>query len=302
MTVKSRRLEVKAPAKVNYYLKITGKRTDGYHNLASLMQKIALYDVLELQLTEKNTITLQCPDSVLPEDDSNIVYQAAELFFQAVKKKTTAGQYGASLVLRKVIPVAAGLGGGSSDAAATLKGLNSLLGDPLSRKELMALGVLLGADVPFFVTDESTCWAEGIGEQLQAVPTVADIQLVLVNPGIAVSTKSVYQSFSLTMNEKAIKLQNSRTGLWKQAWGENVARHVFPASSLYNDLERVTVSMHPEIQDIKDAMIKQGAMQAMMSGSGPTVFSVFNDTVAAQKCKIYFAKRYNLVYKTHPVS
>lgn len=295
-------LEVKAPAKVNYFLKITGKRPDGYHNLASLMQKIALYDVLELQVNEENSITLQCPDSVLPEDDSNIIYKAAQLFLQTAQKKKEIDGYGLSIVLRKVIPIAAGLGGGSSDAAATLTGLNILFGNPLTQDELRGMGVLLGADVPFFVAGDGACWAEGIGEQLQALPTLTDIQLVLVNPGFAVSTKSVYENFSLTMDEKTFNLKNSRTGLWKQAWGENVARHMFPASSLYNDLERVTVSMYPEIQGIKDRMMEQGAMVAMMSGSGPTVFSVFNDAVAAQKCKIYFAKRYNLVYKTHPVS
>ncbi|PIE66405.1 MAG: 4-(cytidine 5'-diphospho)-2-C-methyl-D-erythritol kinase [Desulfobacterales bacterium] len=295
-------LEVKAPAKINYFLKITGKRPDGYHNLVSLMQKITLYDELELRVNKENVISLHCPGSTLPEDDANIVYQAAQLFLQSVNSSIDDCQYGVAITLRKSIPIAAGLGGGSSDAAATLTGLNTMFGDPLSQEQLMAMGVTLGADVPFFIARDSACWAEGIGEQLEAVPTFTDIHLVLVNPGFAVSTKAVYQSFSLTVNEETFNLENSRIGLWKQAWGESVARQVFPAISLYNDLEQVTVSMHSEIQDIKDAMITQGAEAAMMSGSGPTVFSVFNNAVAAQQCKNFFAKHYNLVYKAHPIS
>ena len=295
-------IQVKAPAKVNFFLKVTGKRADGYHTIASLMQKVTLYDQLELRLVDSGRIVLHCPDNALPADDTNLAYQAARIFLQTTQDRLGTSVCGVDITLVKKIPIAAGLGGGSSDAAAVLLGLNSLFGELFSEQELAGMGLQLGADVPFFVDRNAACWAEGIGELLEPVASCNDFSIVLVNPGFSVSTKGVYENFILTSDEKSLSLTDSRIELWRHAWQKCTYSQVFPWSTLQNDLEQVTIHMHPELEGIKKDFVAQGALVAMMSGSGPTVFAVFEDRQRAQECYRFFNNQYGSVFVTSPVT
>ncbi|MDD3813895.1 MAG: 4-(cytidine 5'-diphospho)-2-C-methyl-D-erythritol kinase [Desulfocapsaceae bacterium] len=255
-------LVLRAPAKVNLSLRILGRRPDGYHNLETVMQKLDLCDVVTLRLTDESGVVLRCLDSGLPEDRSNIVWRAAEAFLAACEWV----KGGIAITLEKNIPVAAGLGGGSSDAGAVLIGLNRLLKAGFSTAELIALARPLGADVPFFVTDHGAVRAEGIGDQMIAVQSLRNCTLVLVNPGFSVSTRWVYEKYALTMIDKDSKLCDCQKNL----------NHVLPYAG-NNDLEGVTISFYPEIEVLKQKLLNAGASFALMSGSGPTVFGAFPD-------------------------
>jgi 4-diphosphocytidyl-2-C-methyl-D-erythritol kinase len=187
-------LTIKAPAKINLFLKVLNRRPDGYHEIESLMQKIDLCDILHLSRHGED-ISLSCPETTLPEDQGNIIYRAAQAFFSATGIKA-----GIKIILEKKIPIAAGLGGGSSDAAAVVMGLNTLLNSNLHREELLDIASPLGADVPFFVEAYSAAMATGIGDKLEQVKSLEGFSIVLVNPGFGVSTKWVYENFPLTSN------------------------------------------------------------------------------------------------------
>lgn len=266
------------------------------------MQKVRLCDRVVMHLRDTEGVRLSCPQSNLPEDEDNLAAKAAYAFLDHVKMLDDRTVCGVDILLLKRIPVAAGLGGGSSDAAAVLSGLNRLMGQPLAPQELAAIGVQLGADVPFFLDSSSACWAEGIGEQLTSVPTISSLPLVLVNPGFGVSTKAVYEKYALTRGRDSINLENSRIESWKRAWVESISRQEFPATALLNDLEPVTASMHAEIKNIKTRLMACGAEAAMVSGSGPTVFAVFADSQQAQKCCQALKKLYRSVFFTSPAS
>lgn len=255
-------LMLQAPAKVNLSLRILGRRPDGYHELDTVMQKLTLCDQITLTLSDEPGVVLRCPDSGLPDDRSNIIFRAAEAFFDACPSATT----GVDIALKKRIPIAAGLGGGSSDAGAVLTGLNRLLGTGLSTAELIALARPLGADVPFFVTDYGAVRAGGVGDQMSAVPSLKDCTLVLVNPGFSVSTCWVYEKYALTMAGKNSKLYDS------QKKTDTILKDVG-----VNDLERVTISAYPIIEALKQNLLELGAKSVLMSGSGPTVFGIFPD-------------------------
>ncbi|MDO8947047.1 MAG: 4-(cytidine 5'-diphospho)-2-C-methyl-D-erythritol kinase [Desulfocapsaceae bacterium] len=255
-------LVLRAPAKVNLSLRIMGRRSDGYHDLDTVMQKLDLCDVVTLRLTDESGIILRCLDSDLPEDRSNIVWRAAEAFLAACEWQ----KGGVDITLEKNIPVAAGLGGGSSDAGTVLVGLNRLLGAGFSIEELTAIAGPLGADVPFFVTDYGAVRAEGIGDRMIVVQSLKDCTVVLANPGFSVSTRWVYEKYALTMIDKDSKMCDCQKNL----------NHVLPYAG-NNDLERVTISFYPEIEVLKQKLLNAGASFVLMSGSGPTVFGVFPD-------------------------
>lgn len=255
-------LVLRAPAKVNLFLRILGRRLDGYHDLDTVMQKLDLCDLVTLRVTDEPGIILRCPDSDLPEDRSNIVWRAAEAFLAACGRE----KVGIDITLQKNIPVAAGLGGGSSDAGTVLTGLNRLLAAGFSTAELIALARPLGADVPFFVTDHGAVRAEGIGDRMIAVQSLEDCTLVLVNPGFSVSTRWVYEKYALTMALKESKLSDSQKKM----------DTLLPDAGS-NDLERVTISFYPEIEVLKQDLFSLGASSVLMSGSGPTVFGIFVD-------------------------
>ncbi|MHB8091453.1 MAG: 4-(cytidine 5'-diphospho)-2-C-methyl-D-erythritol kinase [Syntrophales bacterium] len=257
----------KAPAKINLCLRVVRKRSDGYHDIISLMQLISLYDELTF-VQRASGIMVKCPGSILPEDENNLVYRAAAGFYDRSGLKP-----GIEITLQKHIPVGAGLGGGSSDAATTLVTLNELHNLPLSTEELLRLGESLGADVPFFIFGKNA-WAAGKGERLTEAPSLPLIWFVLINPGFPVSTKEVYQSLNLGLTKKIIKYSIPCFSSAKEV-----------ASGLVNDLERVTFTLHPALAEIKAFLLKNGALGAAMTGSGPTMFGVFTDEESAQRVK-----------------
>jgi 4-diphosphocytidyl-2-C-methyl-D-erythritol kinase len=257
--------KILAPAKVNLCLHVLGRRGDGYHDLAMLMQRVALYDRLTIELAAGDRVTVVCPGCELADNQSNIAEHAARLLL------AHAGlQRDVSIRIAKQIPVAAGLGGGSSDAAAVLLALDELLALELPRAELLQLGVQLGADVPFFLYGQ-TAWATGIGERLQPWPGLPPVVLVLVNPGIAVSTAEVFQNLRLTHSGAIARIPRFPEGM------SDLVR------LLHNDLEVVTCQRHPVITTIKERLVACGANGALMSGSGPTVFGLFEDRSAAEQ-------------------
>lgn len=255
-------LRLRAPAKINLILRVLGQRADGYHELVSWMQKISLYDEITLRFSDLPGITLSCSGITVPTNKGNLLWQAAELF----QKRCGFGCYrGLSIHLQKNIPVAAGLGGGSSDAGTLLQGLNNYLKAGLAEGELIELAKKLGADVPFFVSDSSSVLATGIGEQLVPVKPLSNCFFLLVNPGVAVSTKEIFTNFALTIIDK-----NSMVTGFQTLQPEDL--HM---SALTNDLEKTSISLYPVIAEIKKDLGVLGADAVLMSGSGPTVFGVF---------------------------
>lgn len=257
-------LTIQAPAKINYLLDVVGKRPDGYHELRMIMQRVNLCDTIEITLTSKPELVVTCGKNGVPDGPGNIAWKAARKLLDLAGT----GQ-GATITITKNIPVAAGLGGGSSDAASVLMGMNDLLGLNLSEQRMMEIGVSLGADVPFFIFKQ-TALAEGIGEQLRPMPPMPSAWVVLVNPGVHVSTQWVYKNLQLTNRGELAKLPEFFSTI------QDVC------AILSNDLEGVTIPSFPVIQEIKNRMLEMGALGAMMSGSGPTVFGMFNDRKRAE--------------------
>lgn len=295
-------LKLKSPAKINLYLKVLGRRHDGYHLLSTLMQKIALYDSIEMERVNGRTI-LECPGSNLPVDDANIMIKAARLFFCKFRELLPP-EPGVRMVLHKNIPVAAGLGGGSSDAATVLNGLNRIYKIGCPEKELAVLGSSLGADVPFFVYNHSAAWATGIGEKLTAVPGLASSLVLLVNPGFSVSTKWVYKKLSLTNGENIYSLSDSPSLDKIKAVERFCREHNFRPSEVNNDLETVTLRAFKELKDIKENLVLAGAVSTLMSGSGPTVFGLFpeNGRLRAEQCLTEMRESYEQVFLVTPLS
>lgn len=253
-----------SPAKINLCLHVLGKRPDGYHDLAMLMQSLDFGDIVEIELTDQpGEMAVLCTGVDLPAGEENIAAKAARRMLTLSGKPV-----GVRIVIDKRIPVAAGLGGGSSNAATTIVGLNKLLDLRLSKKELMAEGVKLGADVPFFLFADKA-WATGIGDQLEALPPLPTAWYVLVNPGIAISTAWAYQNLGLTAPPILTKLPRFLTTI-----DDLVA-------ILANDLERVTIKRYPLLAEIKEKLIKLGAKGSLMSGSGSTIFGLFADEAQA---------------------
>jgi 4-diphosphocytidyl-2-C-methyl-D-erythritol kinase len=258
-------IHLQAPAKVNYRLDVIRRRPDGYHDLRMIMQRIGLCDDIVISETETPGIRVSCGAAGVPEGPENIVWRAADALLRRAGR-----QAGLEIRITKRIPVAAGLGGGSSDGATVLMGVNELLGLGLSDQELMAIGVTLGADVPFFIF-KRTALAEGIGEQLTALDGVPPVWLVLVNPNVPVSTAWVYQNLRLTSEKVLTKIP---------LLYDSVAD---VCAVLANDLEAVTISRYSIIREIKEKLLAAGASGALMSGSGPTVFGLFTEEAAARQ-------------------
>lgn len=263
MNGKSIRLQ--APAKVNYRLDVLRKRPDGYHDLRMIMQRIDLCDTIEISLSDAPGIRVACGREGAPDGPENIAWRAADALL-----KLSPVRCGIDISITKRIPVAAGLGGGSSDAATVLMGLNELLDLGLTDEQLMETGVTLGADVPFFIFRQ-TALAEGIGEKLSAIQRVPHAWLVLVNPNLPVSTAWVYQNLQLTSVR-----ENNNIPIFFDTVADICA-------VLGNDLETVTIGRHPLIREIKEQLLALGASASLMSGSGPTVFGIFEDESSARR-------------------
>lgn len=254
-----RRIALRASAKVNLSLEVLGKRPDGFHEIASVMHAVDLEDRLTLEAAP--TVSFHADDPELPTDEGNLVVRAAALLREAAGVEA-----GAKIELRKRIPVAAGLGGGSSDAAAALWGLSRLWGLGWSRARLAELAVRLGMDVPFFL-GPGPALATGRGERLEPLGRMGGYALVLVNPGVSVSTREVYARVPAACRDEAAGSRRVMDALRTR----NVARL---AAALTNDLERVVESILPAVGRMKAALLAAGALGAMMSGSGPTVFGL----------------------------
>jgi 4-diphosphocytidyl-2-C-methyl-D-erythritol kinase len=294
-------LIIEAPAKINLGLRVTGRRGDGYHTIETLMQKIDLCDELVL-CPGTEGIRLRCPGGETPENSDNLVYRAADLFLQTMAERLAAPVSGVDIVLRKHIPVAAGLGGGSSDAAAVLKGMQALFAVECTNAELVAMGLRLGTDIPFFLADTPAAMATGIGEVLTPVAPLHKYFIVLVNPGFPVSTQWVYQTFALTEFEN----ESIEKGLKKKAAIPDVESWplggLFQPAAMQNDLETVTVTRYPVIERLKDELVAHGAEAALMSGSGPTVFGLFAHARDAEFSCSLFRKRFKYTYLAAPLT
>ncbi|MEK6792129.1 MAG: 4-(cytidine 5'-diphospho)-2-C-methyl-D-erythritol kinase [Deltaproteobacteria bacterium] len=259
-----------SPAKVNLFLRVLNKRPDGYHEITSLMQPVSLYDEISIVAEDGEGVSISCDNLRVPEDPTNLAAQAAQAILEAtgVRKKI-------AITIRKHIPVGAGLGGGSSNAATVLMALNGMLEAGLPDAALMVMGAKLGSDVPFFIL-KSAAIASGRGEALEKVE-LPNYYYILVNPGFEVSTAWAYQNFDLTNVKEDNTLLYSKNPF--DGFDNIVVRGL-----LVNDLESITIKRYPEIARLKERLLEAGAIGALMSGSGPTVFGVFGkrqDAIAA---------------------
>lgn len=264
------RLELKALGKINLGLDVLGRRENGYHDVRMVMQTVYLYDRIIMKKSKTPGIRLETNLYYLPVNENNLAYQAAQMLMDEFHIEE-----GVSIQLDKHIPVAAGMAGGSSNAAAVLFGMNRMFSLGLSQKELMERGVKLGADVPYCIM-RGTVLAEGIGEILTPLSPMPKCYVLIAKPAISVSTKMVYEKLDSHEIEDHPDIDGILAGL-KAGDLKKVA------GSMGNVLERVTVDAYPVIDQIKKMMIKEGALNAMMSGSGPTVFGIFEEKATARK-------------------
>ena len=257
-------MKLRAMAKINLGLDVVRRREDGYHEVRMIMQTIRMYDTLELTATEEPGIRVKTNLKYLPVNEDNLVYKAAKLLMDEFHVTR-----GVKIRLEKHIPVAAGMAGGSSDAAAVMVGVNRLLRLGLSRKELMERGVKIGADVPYCIL-RGTALAEGIGEKLTPLTPAPDCHVLIAKPPISVSTKFVYENLHLDQLEAHPDIDGIRRAIEEGDLCGMVSR-------MGNVLETVTIPAYPQIGQISELMKENGALGAMMSGSGPTVFGIYDD-------------------------
>ena len=269
-----------AHAKINLFLQVIGKREDGYHEIDSLMQSVSLRDRVKLTKTEAE-IKLMISDPNLPIDERNTAYKAALLFFDKTGIKD-----GVEIEIEKNIPVAAGLAGGSADAAAVLIGLNQLFKTKLNESDLSVLGAGVGSDVPF-CTVGGTCRCRGRGEVVERLEPLLDTWLVLVKPDFQIKTRWVYENFDRVWikEKRLVGTHQPLAGL-----------------TLYNDLEKVVLPKHPKVNEIKKRLIQLGCLQAIMTGSGPAVFGLARDGKNAQQVFQEIKKEYPLSFVAQTVN
>ena len=265
-------LSLKAYGKINLGLDVLRRREDGYHDVRMIMQTVGIFDRVDLIWKEEPGIQVETNLYYLPTNENNLVYKAAKLLMDEFQV-----QEGLLIRLRKFIPVAAGMAGGSSDAAAVLFGVNKMFRLGLTTEELMQRGVKIGADVPYCIL-RGTALSEGIGEVLTSLPPVPQCQVLVAKPGINVSTKFVYEN--LHANDLRPEQHPDIDGMIRAIKAQDLQGI---ADKLGNVLETVTVKEYPVIQEIKDKMLEFGAIGSLMSGSGPTVFGLFTNPKAAQE-------------------
>lgn len=263
-------MRMKALAKINLGLDVLRRREDGYHEVRMIMQTLRMYDKITIQKTEEPGIRLKSNLFYVPEDEGNLAYRAAKLLMDEFQVEE-----GVFINLQKFIPVAAGMAGGSSDAAAVLYGINRMFRLNLSKKQLMERGVQIGADVPYCIL-RGTVLAEGIGEELTPLPPMPPCRVLVAKPPISVSTKFVYENLKLDEVDKHPQISRLIEGIREG----NLYKIAF---YMGNVLESVTIPHYPVIAEIREEMLKMGALNAMMSGSGPTVFGLFDDNELAMR-------------------
>ena len=277
-------ITLKSRAKINLSIDVLGKRQDGYHLVEMIMQTIDLYDLIEINEKDNDQITIKSTSDEIPLDCNNLVYKAANLI-----KKTFNINKGVEIHIKKNIPVAAGMAGGSSNAAAVLVGLNKLWNLNLSNQQLEKIGLKLGADVPFCINGGAVL-ASGIGEELTPIKGLTkDVCILVCKPDLFVSTKEVYEC----IDSKDIDKRPNNKFLIECLKNEHTRQL---AENMFNVLEGVTMDKHPVIQQIKDIMTNNRALGAMMSGSGPTVFGLYENREDAVKCKAILEKQFKQTF------
>ncbi|MBF0491413.1 MAG: 4-(cytidine 5'-diphospho)-2-C-methyl-D-erythritol kinase [Deltaproteobacteria bacterium] len=262
-------ITLRSPAKLNFRLDVLSKRSDGYHELLMLMDRINLEDEIEIKVIERG-IVITSDDPTLPTSEGNVAYRAAKEILAYSSRNV-----GVEIKINKRIPIASGMGGGSSNAAAVILGINQLLKLKLPKEKLMIIGAKIGADVPFFIF-EGPAIASGIGDKLRKINKIPKMSLVLVNPGVPVSTQWAYKNLALnsTGNPPTSKPEELPLVF-------NTKKDV--VKFLNNDLEKVTIKEFPVISEIKKLLVDQGAIASQMTGSGPTVFGIYPDKASADK-------------------
>ena len=300
-------LVLESPAKINLRLEILRKREDGYHELKTIFQKISLQDTLHFSLKEGKGISITTSDPRLPVGKTNLIYRAT----QSISKRSNYSG-GVAVEIEKRIPLGAGLGGGSSNAATTLKGLNQLLETKLSQKELMELGLEIGADVPFFFF-KGAALGSGIGERLKKIE-LPNLWFVLIYPNFEVSTQWAYQNFDKRFSGPTLSKQQPSSrkakGLTNQQFHINLDKflktHKGVSQILLNHLEAVVSKEYPQIDVMKKMLFSAGATGALMTGSGPTVFGLFTEERIARKAyekiKRLASRRGWAFFKAHSIA
>ena len=268
----SGRIERQAPAKINLFLRVLGQRDDGYHDLDSVFVPLDLCDTVQIALASSNQLEVRCEGAPDLDGEHNLIYRA----LSSLREALGGAAPGFRVRVKKRIPVAAGLGGGSSDAAAALLGAQALLGAPLPRERLFALGAEVGADVPFFLAGPGPAWVRGKGERVEPVTDLPVLPLVLISPAAAVSTAEVFRVWD---ELPAMSLTKPAANGTKPRFFESVAR---VAAMVHNDLECVTAKRVPEVATSLAGLRAAGAIAAAMSGSGPSVFGLFESASAAK--------------------
>ena len=283
-------MRINANAKINLSLDVTKRRPDGYHEVSMIMQSVDLSDILDIEKNEDDSIILTCDNNELACDGSNLIVRAAKALQDHV-----GAHDGLKIHLCKRIPMAAGLAGGSADAAAALVGVNRLCGYGLSVAELQKIGASIGADIPFCIQG-GTCLAEGIGEILTEISPMPECHIVLIKPPFDVSTKYVYEHLDAL---DYATLDHPNTGAMQRLIAAGDVAAV--AAHIGNILESVTVAGYPEIADIKNSLKAFGADGVLMSGSGPTVYGIFTDEERAKRAKDGMSGKYEQAYLCKPI-
>ena len=269
-------VEILAYAKINLYLDVENKRADGYHNIVSVMQSIDWCDKIQISIVEKQGIFLTCSTSDIPTDERNTAHKAANIFLQQIHCKE-----GIAIHIEKQIPHEAGMAGGSADAAATLNGLNQLFKNPLSKQDLLALGLKIGADVPFCMNG-GTKLVRGIGEKLSAFPSMPDCFLVCAKPKEGISTPAAYAELDRKYSDFITYVDHrNQLETLRSAFERNDMSGV--SLGLYNIFEETVSECCPTVEILKKHLTNSGAICTLMSGSGPSVFGIFDDLEKAEK-------------------
>ncbi|MDZ4994194.1 4-(cytidine 5'-diphospho)-2-C-methyl-D-erythritol kinase [Clostridium perfringens] len=284
-------MKMKAYAKINIALDAIGKREDNYHLLRMIMQTVDLYDVIEIEKSNDSSISISCNKHYVPTDERNLAYKAAVLFRENFNIKD-----GVKISIKKNIPVAAGMAGGSTNAAAVLVIMNKLFNVNASLEELKELGLKIGADVPYCI-EGGTALCEGIGEIITPLKPFENKILVVLKPNFGVSTKEVYTNLDINKIRKHVNIEELI-----EAMKNDDLNYV--AKNMKNVLENVTLKKHSVLKAIKEDMRRSGALGAMMSGSGPTVFAFFNDMLTAQRAFEFLKGKYKYsdVYITRTIN
>lgn len=284
---KQKTLRIRAHAKINLYLDVVGKRNDGYHNLETVFHSIALHDEIILRERSDTGIKVLCNHPNVPLNTHNLAYRAADALSNFVE-----GFDGLEIQINKRIPVAAGLAGGSANAAAVLVGVNTLFSLGLSNKALMTIGTKLGADVPFCIQG-GAAFGTGIGDILTPLPPLTDIPIVIINPGIAISTKDIFQNLNITLT----KPTNESIIICTCVEKSDV---VGVGRNLYNLLETSVFSKYAILAALKTQLsIQTGCYGALMSGSGASIFSLMENSVTAKQCESRFKTKVSFCTTTH---